>query len=244
MTIEGRKLLITGTSSGIGQATAELLLAEGAVVTGLDLREPVISNKAFHHQIVDVTDHEAIGDAVHSAVRAMRGLDGVVNAAGVSLRKSLEDTTPADWDRIMGINLTGPFNVCKAAAPYLKTVGKATIVNVASGAAFKPSFHFSAYCASKAGLVMFTRALAFDLGGEGVRVNSVCPGVVDTAMIERAISISPDPEEAAKRFNSSSAMSRMAKPEEVAQVIAFLTSDRSSYVNGSAYGVDGGGAFH
>ncbi|WP_421851388.1 SDR family NAD(P)-dependent oxidoreductase [Oricola sp.] len=244
MSLEGRKILVTGSSSGIGQATTELLLGEGARVVGLDRQDPAVDGGAFTHQSADVTDFAAVEKAVQAAEREMRGLDGVVNAAGVSLRASIEDTSPDDWARIMGINLTGPFNVCKASAPFLKAADRATIVNVASGAAFRPSFDFSAYCASKGGLLMFTRALAFDFAKDKVRVNAVCPGVVDTAMIERAISISPDPGEAAARFNSVSAMNRMATPREIAEVIVFLTSDRSSYVTGSAYSVDGGGAYY
>ena len=244
MTLEGRKILVTGASSGIGRATGDLFLSQGAQVVGLDVKPSGIAHDRYSDVSADVARFDQTKVAVDAAVAQMGGLDGVVNAAGVSLRKSLEETTPEDWARIIGINLTGPFNVCKAAVADLKRAGGATIVNVSSGAAFRPSFDFSAYCASKGGLLMFSRALASDLAKDHVRVNAVCPGVVDTAMIERAISISPDPQAAAKRFNAVSAMNRMGTAQEIAEVILFLTSSRSSYVTGSAYSADGGSAYH
>lgn len=250
ISLKGRRLAVTGAGSGIGQATAHRFLEEGASVACLDISEdlnapgdPAQGQSAVCIP-VDVADAAHALEAVDAAAGALGGLDGVVNAAGVSLRSSLEDTTPEDWARIMAINLTGPFNICRAAVPHLRGAGGGTIVNIASGAAFKPSFDFSAYCASKAGLTMFTKAIALDLAGDGIRANAVCPGVVDTAMIARAISISPDAEAAATRFTSAAAMKRMGAPGEVAEVIVFLTSSASSFVTGSAYSVDGGGAYH
>lgn len=248
--LQGRRLAVTGAGSGIGFATAQRFLEEGASVACLDITEelsaPIAPSDGQSAVCipVDVADATHAREAMDSAAGALGGLDGVVNAAGVSLRRSLEDTTPEDWARIISINLTGPYNICRAAVPYLRAAGGGTIVNIASGAAFKPSFDFSAYCASKAGLTMFTKAIAFDLARDGIRANAVCPGVVDTAMITRAISISPEPDVAAARFNAASAMARMAQPGEIAEVIVFLTSAASSYVTGSAYSVDGGSAYH
>lgn len=191
----------------------------------------------------DLSDEHSVTLAVDNAVNVLGGLDGVVNCAGISLRKSVEETTPSDWDEVMNVNLRGPYLICRAAAPTLKAQKRATIVNVSSGAAFRPSFDFSAYCASKGGLLMFTRAIALDFAPYGVRVNAVCPGVVDTPMIERAITRSPDAEAAKARFRSN-AMARMGQPEELSQVILFLTSDASSFVTGSAYSADGGAGYH
>ena len=248
--LSGRRIAVTGAASGIGRETARRFIEEGASVACLDIAEdlsaPAVPVKGQNAVClpVDVADAAHARDTIDAAAGALGGLDGVVNSAGVSLRRSLEETTPDDWGRVLSINLTGPFNVCRAAVPHLRAASGGTIVNISSGAAFKPSFDFSAYCASKGGLAMFTKAIALDLAKDGIRANVVCPGVVDTAMISRAVSISPDPAAAAARFNGASALERMARPGEIAEVILFLTSAASSYVTGSAYTVDGGGAYH
>lgn len=248
--LKGRCLAVTGAGSGIGLETARRFLEEGASVACLDITEdlsaPIEPGEGQSAVCipVDVANATHAREAIDAAAGALGGLDGVVNAAGVSLRRSLEETTPEEWAHIISINLTGPYNICRSAVPHMRAAGAGTIVNIASGAAFRPSFDFSAYCASKAGLTMFTKAIALDLARDGIRANTVCPGVVDTAMITRAISISPEPDVAAARFSAASAMARMAKPVEIAEVIVFLTSSASSYVTGSAYSVDGGSAYH
>lgn len=249
MKLAGRKILITGAASGIGKAVAELFLKEGAALTLLDNNwdgQQTGIDKAtpqLMRQVCDVTDEVSVNNCVAAAVQGMGGLDGVANCAGISLRKPLEEISPAEWNRVIGVNLNGPYLICRAASPALKASGKATIVNVASGSSFRPQFHFSAYCASKGGLLMFTRAIALDFAPFGVRVNAVCPGVIDTPMIERAIAKSPDPQQATERFKAN-AMKRFGTPDEIAQIILFLTSDESSFVTGSAYSGDGGAFYH
>lgn len=249
MTLAGRKILITGAASGIGAATARLFSNEGASLALLDRAwspdHPFLSPAGATERAIecDLRDEDSVTSAVETANYVLNGLDGVVNCAGISLRKSVEDTSPSEWDELMDVNLRGPYLICRAVAPILKAQERATIVNVSSGAAFRPSFDFSAYCASKGGLLMFTRAIALDFAPFGVRVNAVCPGVVDTPMIERAIARSPDPKAAEARFQSN-AMARMGHPEELSQVILFLTSDASSFVTGSAYSADGGAGYH
>lgn len=248
MTLAGRKILITGAASGIGAATAALFHSEGASLALVDRdwsaqRTLAPEGANVFRYTCDVTDETSVKDAVQALIRDLGGLDGVANCAGISLRKPLEETSFGEWSQVIGVNLTGPYLVCRAAAPALKASGKATIVNVCSGASFRPTYHFSAYCASKGGLLMFTRAIALDLAPAGVRVNAVCPGVIDTPMIERAVARSPDPEGSIARFKSN-AMQRYGTPEEIARVIQFLTSDASSFVTGSAYSADGGLAYH
>ncbi len=249
MNLSGRKILITGAASGIGRATAELFAKNGAslVLLDRDWNQSGADELQSEYDIVrldcDLTKEESVQQAVAMGIQALDRLDGVVNCAGISLRKSVEDTSFDDWNAVMDTNLRGPFLVCRAASAVLKANAPSTIVNVSSGAAFRPSFDFSAYCASKGGLLMFTRAVALDFAPFGVRVNAVCPGVIDTPMIERAIARSPDPQAAHARFTSN-AISRMGSPEEIANVIMFLTSVESSFVTGAAYSADGGAAYH
>jgi len=249
MDLSGRKVLITGAASGIGRATAKLFAGHGAELVLLDrawggsgsATPPSVAGAM--HLDCDLTQEASVEQAVAQGIEALGQLDGVVNCAGISLRKSVEDTTFDEWNVVIDTNLRGPFLVCRAASAVLKRSAPSTIVNVSSGAAFRPSFNFGAYCASKGGLLMFTRALALDFAPFGVRVNAVCPGVIDTPMIERAIARSPDPEAAHARFTSN-AMSRMGSPEEIANVIMFLTSVESSFVTGAAYSADGGATYH
>lgn len=245
MRLKNRKILITGAASGIGKATAALFAVEGAAVAGIDKSWSDMSTPggSMRRYACDVTQENAVASAVESAVSDLGGLDGIVNSAGISLRKSLEETSLSAWNEVIGVNLSGPFLVCRAALPALKAAGRSTIVNVCSGASFRPSYSFSAYCASKGGLLMLTRSLAFDLAQHGIRVNAVCPGVVDTPMIERAVARSADPAASIARFKAN-AFGRYGTPEEIAQVILFLSSNESSFVTGSAYSADGGQAFH
>ncbi len=249
MNLCGRKVLITGAASGIGRATAKLFAEHGAELVLLDRdwaeagsgMRPSVS-EAMHLEC-NLTQEASVEQAVAQGIEALGQLDGVVNCAGISLRKSVENTSFDEWNAVIDTNLRGPFLVCRAASAALKANAPSTIVNVSSGAAFRPSFDFSAYCASKGGLLMFTRAVALDFAPFGVRVNAVCPGVIDTPMIERAIARSTDPGAAHARFTSN-AMSRMGSPEEIANVIMFLTSAESSFVTGAAYSADGGAAYH
>ncbi|MCZ4291017.1 SDR family NAD(P)-dependent oxidoreductase [Hoeflea alexandrii] len=237
------RILVTGAGSGIGRALAELLSRRDVAVVGLDL-DP--GAKASWPSVeADVSDADAVQVAVDRAAELLGGLEGVANCAGVSLRRSLDLTTAEEWAQVMAVNLTGPFNVCRAALPWLKQAPRpAAIVNIASGAAFRPQVDFSAYCASKGGLVAFGRALAHELAPAGIRVNSLCPGVIATPMIDRALARSSDRDAAEKRFLGLSAMGRMGTAAELAEVAAFLLSDESSYVTGAAWTADGGGTYH
>jgi NAD(P)-dependent dehydrogenase (short-subunit alcohol dehydrogenase family) len=240
---QGRRFYLTGAASGIGLATARLLVQGGAALAmadvnaaGLERAVAEIGGRPFR---VDLHDGSAIDDSVAAAAEALGGLDGVINCAGVRHGARLEQLDPAEWDRIIAVNLTAPFRVCRAALPWLKAQAGASIVNVASGVALLPTAPgASAYAASKGGLVSFSKALATELAPD-IRVNVVCPGVAATPMTEHVLG-SAD----ASAFLSLYALKRAADPPEIAEAIAFLSSSEASYITGVTLAADGGRTFH
>ena len=144
--------------------------------------------------VCDVADERQVRDAVARAAAALGGLDGVVNSAGIDLMRPFEEMTPAEWARVMAVDLTGPMLVCHAALPAMKQAGRGTIVNIASGAALRPLEQRTAYCAAKAGLVMFGKTLAVDLARYNIRVNAICPGIIDTPLFRSSWAGAADPE--------------------------------------------------
>lgn len=247
--LENRKILITGGASGIGLETARLFRREGARVAILDIDAARLDEAARAlgeclPLLADITDDAAVARSVGEAVRGLGGLDGLVNSAGISFWRSFDDLSFAEWRRILSVNLDGPFLVCKAAWEALKAAQRSTIVNVASGAGLQPRQNFSAYCASKGGLVLFTKALAMDGAAYGIRANAVCPGIVMTPLVEKNLRLTGDREAAVQRYIARNLMHRFGTPEEVAQSILFLTGGESSFMTGSAVAFDGGSTFH
>ncbi len=244
--LAGRRILITGAASGMGRATALLFAAEGARVAlldrdreGLDAVAGLCSGIALQ---ADLTDEDAVETAVNEANRALGGLDGVVNAAGIMPTEDLAATSIALWRNVMDINLAGMFLVCRAALPRLREQGRGTIVNFASAAGLAPRGTAAiAYVASKGGVIAFTRTLAIECAPH-IRANSVCPGTVDTPMTKDYLR----DEQGAVRPEvlSAYALGRYAHPDEIARVVLFLTSEKSSFVTGAAIAVDGGRSFH
>jgi NAD(P)-dependent dehydrogenase (short-subunit alcohol dehydrogenase family) len=244
--LSGRRILVTGAASGIGRATAALFVQRGARVALLDRDSGVGKVTAAIGGaiglVADVADEAAVGHAVAEAAARLDGLDGVVNSAGIDLVKPVTDMTPMEWNRLLAVNLSGPFHVCRAAAPWLRQAAEATVVNVASGAGLVPLKHRTAYCASKAGLVMFTKTLAIELAP--VRVNAFCPGIIDTPLFRQSFENEPDPDAELRRILDRYLIKRAATPEEAAQVVLFLTSRASSIMTGVALAGDGGRTFH
>lgn len=244
--LAGRKVLITGAASGIGHATAVRFAAEGASVAMLDVQDPASASSVPNDAVcikVDLLDRPKLVSAVETAAERLGGIDGVVNCAGVSGGRPIEDLDPEWWDRVMGINLTAPFLVCRTAVPHLRKAEGATIVNVASGMALLPTAPgMTAYSGSKGGLISFTKALAFELAPK-IRVNAILPGVVNTPMAAATVLAKYDnPDDAP--FVRNYALNRVGKPDELANAILFLTSSESSYVTGTAMAADGGRTYH
>jgi NAD(P)-dependent dehydrogenase (short-subunit alcohol dehydrogenase family) len=245
----GKVALVTGGASGIGRATALLFGAEGAAVVVLDLKE---EGQATTETVVaaggraafvrgDVTRSSDCEAAVQKAVAEFGRLDVLVNNAGIIRRASVVDTTEEEWDRVMAVNVKSVFLLSRAAIPVMVRAGGGVIVNTASGWGLVGGQNAASYCASKAAVVNLTRAMAVDHAAQNIRVNCVCPGDTDTAMLrEEARQLGED----LKSFLAGSKqrpMGRVGRPEEIAQAILFLASEASSYVTGTALLVDGGG---
>lgn len=247
MRLRGRRVLVTGAASGIGLAVARLFRSEGARVAMLDRDEAALGKAGVAGAttlVCDVADERQVRAAVSQAATALGGLDGVVNSAGIDLMRPFEQMTAAEWARVMAVDLTGPMLVCHAALPALKQAGCGTIVNIASGAALRPLEHRTAYCAAKAGLVMFGKTLAVDLAADHIRVNAICPGIVDTPLFRSSWTGAADPEAELARILERYVIKRPGEPEEIAQAALYLTGDESSFVTGAALAVDGGRTFH
>ena len=235
--LQGRRIVVTGAASGIGKATALLFSAEGASVALLDLDELGVAQVARqaggHGFQVDVSSEESVARAVEGAAAALGGIDGLVNAAGIMHTGPMADIPVATWRKVLEVNLTGPYLVARCCLPWMRQESSASIVNIASAAGLLPNAPgLTAYAASKGGVVNLTRAMAAELA-PAIRVNSVCPGMVDTPMAEGF------------RGNVGNyALKRIAAPDEIARVILFLTSHEASYVTGAALAADGGRSFH
>ncbi|MGF6768125.1 NAD(P)-dependent dehydrogenase (short-subunit alcohol dehydrogenase family) [Paraburkholderia sp. GAS199] len=250
MSLVDRRIIVTGAASGIGRGAAAYLAALGARVALLDRDADGLARSvdaipsSAPSAIADVTDDQAVDVAVQQLIDSLGGLDGVVNCAGVDLLRPFDETQSADWQRVLAVNLFGPVNVCKAALPALRHGNRPAIVNVASAAGLHPLPNRTAYCSSKAALVMFGKALAIDLAPDGIRVNSICPGIVETPMLDASILASPDPHNALSHITSRYLIPRAGKVDEIAAAIAFLLDDAAGYITGSSLAVDGGRSFH
>ena len=248
--LEGRGFLVTGGASGIGLAVAVMAIQRGARVAVLDCNPQALSNvaeqlgQAAMTLRCDVASAAEVQVAVKSAAAWLGRLDAVVNAAGVDHLQPLDRITDDDWARTLAVNLTGPMLVCRSALPFLRHAGGGTIVNVASAAGLVPLPERSAYCATKAGLVMFGKALAMELAADNIRVNAVCPGAVDTPLFRTSYENAAEPERVLDSIRQRYALRRAAQPEELAEAVLYLSGPASSYVTGTAHAVDGGRSYH
>lgn len=230
--LDGMVALVTGGASGIGRASAERFRADGATVVTLDL-----SGDVDHH--ADVRDEAAIEHIVADTVDRHGSLDAVVNAAGVAGGGPVHMVPIEEWERVMSVNLTGTFLVCKHAAAQMLRQGKGSIVNIASIEGIEGTEGGSAYNASKAGVILLTKTIAIDYGRHGIRANAICPGGVDTPLLRDLID-APGMEDYRAKMLDAHMLGRFGQPNEIAAVAAFLASDDASFVTGSAMIADGG----
>ncbi len=247
--IAGKVALITGAASGIGKAAAELFAREGAKVAVVDIDERGADEVAqsirasggeaiFAH--ADVANARDVSQMVEVVVAAFGRIDILYNNAGIARLGSVEEVTEEDWDLVIGVNLKGVFLCSKYAIPHMKAGGGGSIINAGSSVSFVGSPHSAPYCASKGGLLLLTKQMALDYAAHNIRVNAICPGVVDTPFAAQIVSASPDPVQARRNSERARPLGRWGKPEEVARAALFLASDESSLATGSALVIDGG----
>jgi NAD(P)-dependent dehydrogenase (short-subunit alcohol dehydrogenase family) len=237
-------VFVTGGNSGIGLATARLFASRGShvVIGDLDVapgrRAAAPDGVAFVQ--LDVSDEASVMGCFATLDRDLGQLDVLVNCAGTTIVGDVLATSAADFDRVIAVNLRGTFLTCKHAITRMAAAGGGVIVNVASQAGIVGMRERAAYCASKGGVVIFTKAIALDHVGAGIRANAVCPGTIDTPWIERIAQRTDDPERARSEFARRQPMNRMGTPEEIAAAIYFLASDEASFITGTALVADGG----
>jgi NAD(P)-dependent dehydrogenase (short-subunit alcohol dehydrogenase family) len=236
MRFQGKRIFVTGAAAGIGAATVELFREEGATVYGVDVAEA----EGVHR--CDVTDPSSVRSAVDAAVAEMGGLDVLANVAGVNVFSKLEHMTLEVWNRHLAVNLTGPMLVTQACLPHLR-VSKGNVVTVASISGIQGQPYNSSYCASKGGLRLFMKAIAVELAADGIRVNMVDPGGVDTAMSTNAmVGMEGQGDFEFSHFNRMMGVlpEGMMPPRRIAEALAFLASDASASTTGAEIVVDNG----
>ena len=237
----GRRVLITGGASGIGAACVRRFQADGDSVAVLDRDESLLAASPAEVKLCcDVSDPGGLTAAVDEAAGALGGLDVVVAAAGIAARGTVADTEPADWDRVLGVNLRGVYLTGRAAIPHLRTVGGGAIVNIASQLGLVAAAGAAAYCASKGAVISLTRAMAIDHGPEGIRVNCVCPGPTDTPLLEPYFGGAADPAAERRAYEAMQLHARLVTADEIAGAVAYLAAPGSSSTMGAALVVDGG----
>jgi len=239
--------VVTGAASGIGSATIRRFAAEGATIVAADIadasdsvRELTRMGVAARFVHADVTKASQIESLVNETVTSFGRLDVLVNNAGIELPKKITDTSEAEWDRLLDVNLKGVFLCAKASIPVMQRQGGGVIINVASELGLVGGSEIAAYSASKGGVVQLTKALAIDHASDNIRVNCVCPGPVETPLLQAIIDGSSNPDQERRSIIEKTLLKRVGQPDEIANVIAFLASSESSYMTGSIVVVDGG----
>nr|MDO8134620.1 glucose 1-dehydrogenase [Candidatus Njordarchaeum guaymaensis] len=256
MKLRNKVTIITGGSSGIGRAAAVLFAKEGAnvVIADIDIsggEETSMLIKKEKGDVLfiktDVSNSAEVQNMVRRTIEKYGKIDILINNSGVVRVGSLDDYSEDDFDLLFRTNVKGIFLCCKYVVPYMKKERSGVIVNLASIAAHVGQVNHSLYCASKAGALAMTRALALDLAPYNIRVNSISPGATDTPMLrsdvaKQAKQRNMDPEDLKKEFEAQGVMGRWAKPEEIATGILYLATDDSSYMTGADILIDGGWA--
>lgn len=247
--LSGKSALITGGGSGIGRACALMFAQQGAKVTivarGRErleavAKEIVMCGGEGLALACDVTQKASVESAIHAAEVRFERLNIVVNNAGAGFSGTVEETPEEEWHRILAANLTGTFLVSRTALPAMRRAGGGSIINIGSVLGLVGMPLRAAYCAAKGGITMLTKAMALDHACEGIRVNCICPALIETELSVTAIGRSPDPAATWRARIAQIPMSRAGQPEDVAQLAVFLAADESSWLTGAALPLDGG----
>jgi NAD(P)-dependent dehydrogenase (short-subunit alcohol dehydrogenase family) len=249
MRLAGRRVLVIGGASGIGRAIVLRAVREGATVAVADVDSDAAEATASQARdeggkaasiAMDVADEASVKEGIDAAVRELGGLDVLINTAGVLSMGLVEEFPAGDWDRVLAVNARGQFLAVKHAVPALKESDAASIITLGSAAGIKGGPGATAYSASKGAVIAFSRALAVELSPQGIRVNALCPGWVDTAFNQPAYDMMGGDSKVTEFVEGSVPLKRMATPDEIAAYAVFLASDDSSYVTAQAVVADGG----
>ena len=247
--LSGKVAFITGGGTGIGRACALQFAQEGArVAIGGRRREPLdetvreISKPGAEAMAItcDVTERKSVEAAIAAVVERFGRLDVLVNNAGTAIVATVDETSDHDWDRMLAVNLTGTFLASRAALPALRKAGGGSIVNIGSILGIVARKQRAAYCAAKAGVTGLTKAMALDHAHENIRVNCICPSIIETDLGVQSILKAADPEAERRSRTAGIPLGRMGQPEDVAQMAVYLASDESSWITGAAMPLDGG----
>lgn len=237
--LHGRRIVVTGAASGMGEGVAELFAAEGAALALLDIDAEKLATVADRTgqqaRRCDVSSEPDVNDAIGWAAEQLGGIDGLVNVAGILVPKTVAETGWADFQRLVGVNLGGPFLTCRAVLPHLAAAAQATIVNVSSLSGVRSQPRMAVYSATKAGLVAFTEALSGELP-PNVRANAVCPGVIRTPMTDFMFDTPGAEDQVAATIRAG----RLGTPADVAEACLYLSSPQSAFVSGATLTVTGG----
>jgi len=249
MDLAGKVAIVTGGGAGIGRAAAIAIADAGArtIVADVDphaaqgVAAEIIRSKGRALGLaVDVSSADDVSAMTRTAVEEFGGVDLLYNNAAIQINGSVTDLEEADWDRTFAVNVKGIFLCSRACIPHMMAKGGGAIVNAASVLGMASQKRVAAYAASKGAVIALTRSMAVDHAGDGIRVNCICPGSVDTPLLRRNAEAAGDADTVLKRWGSAHPIGRIGQPIEIARLVVFLMSDEASFITGASYVIDGG----